>query len=355
VTKFANFRRRVRALRRVKTDQAARLCISHLGGADYVNLLSPTGEKTILVVHGSKLHDRTETGWRARLQLRWLLPRLYRRADHIVTVSQAIATELIGLGLPAERISTIYNFFEPDGIRARAAESLTAAEQAVFAGAPTIVTTGRLHPQKNQAGLIEAFARLRRTAAAKLVLIGDGPLRADLLDQARALGLKTWDVWSGMEPNADAECYFLGFQDNPFKYLSHATVFALPSSWEGLPMVLGEAMACGVPLLSTDCPTGPREFLAPGTAAPNGALTSEEKADAGWLLPLLDGSVPLDPALDCWAAALAALLADRPERERLARRSLARADDFSRARIAPQWFALVDRVLATQPPAIAPR
>jgi glycosyltransferase involved in cell wall biosynthesis len=350
LSKLRHFHRRIAALRRVKAETNARLCISHLTGADYVNLLSAGKAKTVLVVHGSKLHDRTESGWKARVQLRWMLPRLYRRADRIVTVSTGIADELVSLGVERRRIRTIHNFFEPSSIRERAAEPLSAAEQAMFDGDPVIVASGRLHPQKNHAGLLEAFARLLKRRRARLVIVGEGPLRAALLVQARSLGLDCWDVWSGAAPSARANCCFVGFQDNPFRYLAQATVFALPSSWEGMPMVLGEAMACGLPIVSSDCPTGPREFLAPESIAPEVPLVKVEKGANGWLLPLLDGTVDREQALECWAEAMAALLDDGPEQERLRGRSLVRAEDFSRERIAPQWFALVEELLSDTVP-----
>ena len=128
-----------------------------------------------------------------------------------------------------------------------------------------LVTSGRLALQKNHAALIALFARLLERRRARLVLIGDGELRQPLIDQARSLGLR---VAEG--PDGDADVYFLGFQDNPFRLQRHADLFVLPSGWEGFPMVLGEAMACGLPIVSADCPTGPREFLAPDTLAPGG-------------------------------------------------------------------------------------
>lgn len=339
VAKLRHFGQRVRRLSALKRRIAPALTISHLEGADYINILAQGPGRRLLVIHGSKLHDANIAGPVGWLRRRGMIPALYNRADLIVTVAEEIAVELEAIGVRPELLRTIPNFFDPDAIRARARAPLTPAEQALFEGPPVLVTSGRLARQKNHAGLLAAFALLVARRPARLLLIGDGELRGNLIAQARALGL---DVAEGADGAADV--HFLGFQDNPFRLQRHADLFVLPSGWEGFPMVLGEAMACGLPIVSADCPTGPREFLAPGTIrkAPR-PLRRVEAAAHGLLMP-----IPLagDPAsLDPWVETLDHLLGDAAERKRLAARSLARADDFSIQRIGPQWLALVEELV----------
>ena len=343
LAKLAHAVDRVRALAAIKRGRRAALTISHLEGADYVNVLSRGPGKTLLVIHGSKLHDGAIRGPLGLLRRRVLIPYLYNRADSIVTVSREIAIELEAMGVRKSLIRPIHNFFDPAAIHARSLEPLSAAEQALFDGPPVLVTSGRLTLQKNHAGLIAAFEQLLKRRPARLLLLGDGELRQPLIDQANALGLRV-----GEGPDGDHDVYFLGFHDNPFRFQRHAELFLLSSGWEGFPMVLGEAMACGLPIVSADCPTGPREFLAPETITPaSRPLRTAEAGDYGMLMPI---PAVGDPAtIATWVETLERLLGDQPERREMAARSLARAEHFSRDVIGPQWLALIDELLAGEP------
>jgi glycosyltransferase involved in cell wall biosynthesis len=116
---------------------------------------------------------------------------------------------------------------------------------------PVVLAAGRLHRQKDYPTLLQAFARLRRRKTSRLVIIGEGPERARLASLAAQLGISE-------------EVQLPGFQTNPFAYMARAGVFALSSAWEGLSNVLIEALACGCPVVSTDCPHGPAEVLDSG-------------------------------------------------------------------------------------------
>ena len=347
ITKIANFLRRISRLRRIKQAKHIDVSISHLEGADYVNILSRGGEKTILVVHGSKLADHSMVGlWKA-LRQKLLIPWLYRRADRVVTVSHAILTELVSLGLARDKLITINNFFDIDGISKQARKPLERAEQALYDAAPVLITSGRLSTQKHQKPLFEIFAQLLNRQAAKLILLGDGELREELMAHSRAQGLRTWDSWSGTPLTPDWDVYFFGAKQNPFKYIHRASVFVFPSNWEGFPLALCEAMICGVPVVSTDCPTGPREILAPHTEPPPRKLAVGERAEFGVLMPLLDDAPTHDARVKLWSETIANLLNDPEERRRLGVAAAARMQDFSKERIARQWITLIDEVAAT--------
>ncbi len=346
LAKLQNFRRRVSGLRKLRERVRPAVVISHLEGADYVNLLSGGPGKTILCVHGSKLHDaniRGAVGW---LRKKVLIPMLYNRADRIVTVSRDIIPELIeGFGVKQNKVLTINNFFEVDNIEAKSKEPLSAAEAAVYAAAPVLVTSGRLTLQKNQAPLLDSFAVLLRLKPAKLIFVGDGELRGALTARARELGLRVYAIWEGVDPlTPDYDVYFLGLQQNPFKYLRPATAFVFPSAWEGFPMALGEAMICGLPVLSADCPTGPREMLAPTTVTPAIPLRHAELGAYGTLLPMLTqpGTLTIDQVV--WTDAMAKLLSDTTEQKRMGKLARQRMQDFTREQIFSQWVALVEEV-----------
>jgi glycosyltransferase involved in cell wall biosynthesis len=113
---------------------------------------------------------------------------------------------------------------------------------------PVFVTAGRLVGQKDHATMLRALALYRRHAPGRLLLLGAGPLMNDLRALAGELGI------------ADA-VDFLGFRNNPLPYFQRANAFLLSSQSEGFGNVLVEAMACGTPVISTDCPHGPHEIL----------------------------------------------------------------------------------------------
>lgn len=186
---------------------------------------------------------------------------LYGRADHITSVSQGVKDDLVStLGLPEKQVTVVYNPIVTDALPRLAAERV---EHEWFADdVPVILGVGRFVAQKDFGLLIDAFARVRAARRARLIILGEGELRAEMLARVERLGLSE-DVW------------FPGFDKNPFKYMSKCAVFVLSSRHEGLPGALIQAMACGAAVVSTDCPSGPSEIITPGVD--------------GYLVPVGDG------------------------------------------------------------------
>ena len=191
-------------------------------------------------------------GWSARAVYA-LVPRLYRQANAIVAVSRAAARDLEQFaGLPAGAVHAIYNPVEWDRIQRRMAEPVPHPWLQPGQIRPVILAIGRLTEQKDFATLLRAFAAVRASTDARLLILGEGELREELQALAQSLGLGPDDV------------QMPGFVANPFAYMARAAVFVLSSRWEGLPGVLIQAMACGTPVVSTDCLSGPREILEDG-------------------------------------------------------------------------------------------
>jgi glycosyltransferase involved in cell wall biosynthesis len=347
VQKVANFFRRVQQLRQLKRRLGADICISHLEGADYVNLLSKGREKVVLLIQGSKTHDRNISGPVGWLRKSIMMPLLYKRADRIVTVSRDIIPEMVeDFGVDPRKLATINNSFEVESVWERAQEPLPAAMQAVYASAPILVTSGRLAIQKNQKPLLNIFAELRKKQNAKLVFIGDGELRAEITQHARGLGLRIHEAWTDTPLTPDFDVYFVGLQHNPFQYIRPATVFVFPSAWEGFPLALGEAMTCGIPVMSTDCPTGPREMLAPESKTPATPIRAAEWTEYGVLMPMLTDAATLAADQQVWLDALTTLLADAAKRRQLGAAAKERSNDFTHARTFERWHKLIEEVTA---------
>jgi len=185
----------------------------------------------------------------------WPIRRLYPRLERIVAVSQGVADDIAAIaGLPAERIVVIRNpVITPELERLAAA----APEHPWLAadGPGVVLGIGRLTRQKDFPTLIRAFAQLRRQRALRLILLGEGRDREALQALARQEGV-------------EADVAMPGFQTNPYAWLARARLFVLSSRWEGSPNALTEAMALGVPVVATDCHSGPRELLAGGRFGP---------------------------------------------------------------------------------------
>ena len=215
------------------------------------------GVPTRLVVsERNTLSVRAEREMKQRLRvLLRLVRRFYPWADAVVAVSAGVAEDTAQLtGIPRSSIRTTYNPVVGPEVAVQAAASL---DHPWFAPAapPVLLAAGKLKPQKGFVTLLEAFAQLRRRRQARLVVLGEGPQRRELEARAEALGIED-------------DVIFPGFVANPFAYMARSAVFVLSSAWEGLPGVLIQAMACGCPVVATDCPSGPAEILEKGEHGP---------------------------------------------------------------------------------------
>jgi len=185
----------------------------------------------------------------------WPIRRLYPRVDRIIAVSEGVADDTARIAhLPRGRIQVIRNpVITPELADLAVAPCLHPWFQ--VGEPPVILGAGRFQRQKDFPTLVRAFARVRVARPCRLVILGEGGGRAKLEALIAELGLIS-------------EVDLPGFQSNPFPFLSRSALFVLSSAWEGSPNVLTEAMALGIPVVSTDCPSGPRELLDGGRFGP---------------------------------------------------------------------------------------
>jgi glycosyltransferase involved in cell wall biosynthesis len=179
--------------------------------------------------------------------IRWNYP----HADEIIAVSHGVADDLSVIArIPRDNITVIYNPIITPELVVKAKEKL---EHPWFnpGQPPVILAVGRLSHEKDYPLLINTFARVRQSIPARLLILGDGPDRSELVTLVKQLGL-------------EKDVSMPGFISNPYPYMIHASLLVLSSRWEGLPTVLVEALYCGIPIVATDCRNGPREILCNG-------------------------------------------------------------------------------------------
>lgn len=186
-------------------------------------------------------------GRRSKLAIRMSAAPLYWLADVRVAVSEGAARDLAALtGLSRSAIELIHNPISPPGVIAPTAEA-----ERLWGGAKIrFIAVGSLKPQKNHDLLLRAFARLNLKDA-KLMILGEGHLRLDLERHAALLGI------------AD-QLVLPGFVIDPWPFYATATAFVLSSNYEGFANVILEALAAGLPVVSTNCRSGPAEILDQG-------------------------------------------------------------------------------------------
>jgi glycosyltransferase involved in cell wall biosynthesis len=169
----------------------------------------------------------------------------YHAADSVGSVSEELALDTMKrFGLDRENVFSISNPFDIEGI-----SRLSKAPADLDRYKPYVVSAGRLDPfQKDFALLITAFAEARIDPGTKLLILGEGPQREELLALTQELGMEERVV-------------LVGYQVDPYPFYAGSECFVLSTKFEAFGMVLVEALACGVPVISTDCDFGPREVL----------------------------------------------------------------------------------------------
>lgn len=238
----------------------------------------------------------------------------YPRATHVIAVSEGVVEDLTrNFGVPRSRLSAIANPVDHERIAALAAEP-----PEIAVSGDDVIAAGRLVPAKNFAMLLAAFAA--SGIPGRLVLMGEGPERPALEALAQQLGIAE-------------RVHMPGFVANPFAVFSHARLFAMSSNAEGFPNGLVEAMACGLPVIATNCASGPAEILA-GTSRE--AITGTRPVEAGALVPPDDA--------DAFAAALRSTY-ESPHRAAMGRAARARSLDYGVERATSEYWRRIEAAL----------
>lgn len=243
--------RSVPALVRYFRTERPKFVISALSHANLAAIIARmiSGVKTRLIISERSVlmaDGMPQIGRKDRI-VRYLMKFFYRHADGIVAISKGVQDDLEKwVPLPAGHVRTIYNPVINDEF-----ESLANAESPhpwFSEDTPIILGVGRLTAQKDFSTLLRAFSIVRKRRKCRLIILGEGERRTELETLVDRMGLSE-------------DVILPGFQNNPFPWMRLSSLFVFSSIWEGLGGVLIQAMACGTPVISTNCPSGPAEIL----------------------------------------------------------------------------------------------
>lgn len=220
----------------------------------------------------------------------------FKRARAVVALTNSMQTKL-ETNLQLNNVVRIYNPVMTNLVHQRAKEHIAINK-------PFILAVGRLNALKRFDRLIAAYAQAKIAETCQLIILGEGELRQDLEKQIKAYGLQN-------------RVLLLGYESNPYKYMTRAEYLVMSSDTEAYPVVLIEALSLGCPVLSTDCPSGPREIIREGV---NGLLVALSE--------------------QALAAGMQRLCADQQLRERLSRQAPSSVQINDIRAVADTWLAV---------------
>ena len=244
--------RGLKELKKIKEEIDPAVSVSFLPEPNLINILSRRkDEKTVISVRNMLSRTVEQPGLPYSFLSKIMIKSLYNKANKIVALSRGVKHDLIeNFKAEEEKVEVIYNPCDVEEIKKISKEEIPDEERDIFEN-PTVINVASLTEQKGHWRLLRSFKKVKNEVPdSQLVILGEGELEEDLKQLTKDLEIKN-------------NVHFLGFKDNPFKYMKQSDVFALSSIFEGLGNVIIEALACETPVVSTDCKSGPREILCP--------------------------------------------------------------------------------------------
>lgn len=307
--------------------------------ADFVNIIANIFFKhkaiTNTQVHVFTFY-RSKTGRLYLKLMQWLFP----YADVITSNSAATLNDLVqNFSLQDKPKYVLPNFYDLSVIRERAEISILAEYDLLFQGR-TLLCVGRLTAQKCHWYTLMIFSELKKKHPdITLIVLNDGDLRSECIRYSRELGLSTVSSFDKNEILPGSDVYFLGIQKNPYQFFARCTLSIHPSICEGLPNALIEARASSAFCVSSDCPSGPREILAPESSITT-VTTDFEVLEEGVLVQPFKNGEPdwsmrkaITSAESSWVAALDVCLSNSDLVESIRKNSVERIERYDISRI----------------------
>ena len=329
IKKVINAIRRIWKVRYLKRRMDPDVVISFMQAPNILNVLTKRNEQVVVSIRNNdSLKYSLSSNYFEKIE-HYLMKATINRADKIVSVSKEL-NEIILREYrikDPDKLIAIQNGCDLEDIQIKCNEKVTEFDE--LFSFPTIINVGKLEVQKGQNHLLKIFNEIRkRVDNVKLIILGQGRLRQELIDYAFSIGLSPYS--QDKDFNDSYDVYFLGFQPNPYKFIAKATVFAFPSLYEGFPNALIEAMACGVPVVSSNCKTGPSEVL----------VGDSPEMKFGFLIDTFDIWDPnrISDVEKEWADVLVKILMDSKLRDSFAKKSLERVKSFDHKSLINQWL-----------------
>jgi N-acetylgalactosamine-N,N'-diacetylbacillosaminyl-diphospho-undecaprenol 4-alpha-N-acetylgalactosaminyltransferase len=326
---IARLPRLARAYRRYLDQHRIDISLSFLNRSNFINcLVKRRGWRGQVVISERAVTSLFyKTGVRKAIG-RMLIRSLYPFANAIIPISRGVEHDLRTSYGIAGRYHTIYNPIDIATVR----DEFERAPAKPLSQPFTFVCVARFDPQKNHAVLVEAFSQLG-DADCRLVLVGHGFEMEAIRRQVR-------------EKHLESRVSLVGFQKGPVPFLRQADCFVLSSDFEGLGNVILEALACSLPVISTDCFSGPREILAPDSDFTKQLNDRIEICDYGILTPVRDAGL--------LATAMRRMMTDVALRDGYARRAAERANAFDVGVISREYGDVLTSIVEPPASGVAP-
>ncbi len=332
-----------RKLREIKRLYKIDTTISFGEQANIINVLSKGKTKAVLSVR-TLLSNEIRNTPRMNI-LRSFVRNFYNHGHHIIVPSKVAGQDLVRhFKVSPEKLKVIYNYIDPGKITRLSREPIEDPYRELF-GQPVLLNVGRITPAKGQWLLLEVMKKIKECYPGwKLVIIGEAEkgenMKAQLISRAEQLGLRLYDSSQNGPLTLNDDIYLLGFQANPYRFMRNSRVLLFPSVFEGFPNTVLEAMQAGLPVISADCHSGPREIMAPDSDLTK-RIDAAEYTPYGILCPALPTAdireIIAEEIIGEWTKSLTMLIEDTVLRERLVQNGYARVRDFDRENILRQW------------------
>lgn len=263
------------------------IVVSFLDRANILNLLPSFGNHKKIISIRSHLSSKLHLAGKKGSLLRFFYKLLFYYADHIIVPSLVMKEDIIeNFKQPEYKVVYIPNGLDFNDVKSRANESIEFEIDDILDKYRTVINVGSLSKAKRQDKLITGFYQYLKKSndRTKLLILGEGEKLDSHIKLVEKLGLKAWSYLQNSKIDDSYDVFFLGYKENPYKYIFKSDVFVLTSEREGFPNVLVEALYLDTYIISSNCKSGPMEILS--NVIFNDSVSKATVVDYGTLLPV---------------------------------------------------------------------